>query len=49
MLVVRMCLLLLLVSCALLATGCADMSSDEHAVFYKGWVDPNSAPLLPNN
>jgi hypothetical protein len=44
-----MYLLLLLMSSALLATGCADLSSDDHAVFYKGWVDPKSDPLIPNN
>lgn len=37
---VRVCLLVLLMSSALLATGCADLSSDDRNVFYKGWADP---------
>jgi len=45
---VRMCLLFLLVSSALLLTGCAtaNMSSDDRAVFYSGWADPNSSPPI---
>ncbi|MGO9609530.1 MAG: hypothetical protein ACLPT4_07830 [Verrucomicrobiia bacterium] len=43
---VRMCLLLLLVSSALLLPGCADLSSDDRAVFYSGWADPKSNPLI---
>ncbi|MGD0058382.1 MAG: hypothetical protein ABSD58_03100 [Verrucomicrobiia bacterium] len=42
----RMCLLLLLVSSALLVTGCADLSSDDRAVFYNGWTDPKSNTLI---
>jgi hypothetical protein len=42
----RMCLLLLLVSFALLATGCASLSSDDRAVFYNGWANPNSNPPI---
>ncbi len=47
---VRICLLFLLVSSALLLTGCAtaNMSSDDRATFYKGWVDPNSSPSSSN-
>ena len=43
---VRMCLLLLLVSSAFLLTGCASLSSDDRAVFYSGWTDPKSSPLI---
>ncbi len=42
----RLCLLLLLVSSALLVTGCADLSSDDRAVFYNGWTDPKSNTLI---
>jgi hypothetical protein len=45
-LAVRMCLLFLLVSSALLLTGCATTNPDERDVFYSGWVDPHSNPLL---
>lgn len=27
-------------------TGCADLSSDDRAVFYRGWADPKSDPLI---
>jgi hypothetical protein len=43
---VRMCLLFLFVSSALLLTGCANLSSDDRDVFYSGWRDPNSNPLI---
>jgi len=42
-----MCILLLLVHVVLLASGCADMNSDDRAVFYHGWLDPQHAdPLI---
>ena len=42
----RMCSLFLLMSSALLLTGCATANSDERAIFYSGWGNPNSKPLL---
>jgi hypothetical protein len=45
--VVRACLLVLLVSSALLVTGCATMDSDEQDVFYSGWASPKSDPIIP--
>jgi hypothetical protein len=45
MFAVRMCLLLLFASSALLLTGCASNASPEdRAFFYSGWVHPNSQP-----
>jgi hypothetical protein len=44
--VVRIGLLLLLMSAALLLTGCTSMSSDDNSIFYKGWVNPKSQPLV---
>jgi hypothetical protein len=41
-----MCRLILLVSSALLVTGCATMSSDDRAVFYNGWADPKSDAFI---
>ena len=41
---VRMGILFLLVSSALLVAGCADLSSDDRAVFYHGSADPKSDP-----
>jgi hypothetical protein len=43
----RMCLLVLVVSSALLVTGCATMTSDEQDVFYRGWANPKTDPLIP--
>jgi hypothetical protein len=43
---VRMWILFLLASSALLLTGCANLSSDDRAVFYSGWADPKSHPLI---
>jgi hypothetical protein len=43
----RMCLLVLVVSSALLVMGCATMTSDEQDVFYSGWGNPKSNPLIP--
>jgi len=43
---VRIWILFLLASSALLLTGCADLSSDDRAVFYSGWADPKSTPLI---
>jgi hypothetical protein len=42
---VRMCVLLLLMGSAVVLTGCATVSPDDRAVFYQGWVRPNSEPL----
>jgi hypothetical protein len=39
----RMCLLLLLMSSALLVTGCSTVSPDDRAFYYSGWVNPNAA------
>jgi len=41
---VRVGLLLLLISSALLVTGCASVSSDDRETFYSGWANPNSKP-----
>jgi hypothetical protein len=46
MFAVRMGILFLFVSSALLTAGCADLSADDHAVFYSGWVNPHSDPLV---
>ena len=46
MFAVRMWILFLLASSALLLTGCANLSSDDRAVFYSGWTDPKSSPLI---
>jgi hypothetical protein len=43
-LAVRMCLLFLLISSALLVTGCANVSPEDRAFYYSGWVNPNSQP-----
>ncbi len=44
MLTARMCLLFLLLSSALLVTGCAtNVSPEDRATFYSGWVNPNAA------
>jgi hypothetical protein len=39
---VRMVLLFLLTTSALLATGCSTVSPEDRRFFYSGWVDPNS-------
>ena len=40
----RMCLLFLLLSSAILVTGCAtNVSPEDRAIFYSGWVNPNAA------
>jgi len=41
---VRMCSLFLLLSFALLLTGCANLSPDDREIFYSGWANPNSSP-----
>lgn len=43
---VRTCILFSLVSSALLLTGCATTNSDERDIFYSGWVEPHSNPLI---
>ena len=42
----RMGVLLLLVASALLSTGCASLTLDDRDIFYSGWKNPNSKPLV---
>jgi hypothetical protein len=42
---VSLCLLFLLTSSALVLTGCANVSPEDRAFFYKGWVNPNAQPV----
>jgi hypothetical protein len=39
---VRIALLVLLTTSALLSTGCSTVSPEDRRFFYSGWVNPNS-------